>query len=99
MIKTHSLFIAVLVSFILTHQLKGDVKEPVKLFNCTFLRVGNVHVLKAPVQCSPYQAVTGKIYHLKLIPLTAYRFTKIYEEVLKNMQVSCDLIRFSQVNE
>ena len=50
------MFIAVLVFFILTHQLKGDVKEPVKLFYCTFLRVGNVHVLKAPVQCSPYQA-------------------------------------------
>ena len=47
------MFIAVLVFFILTHQLKGDVKEPVKqLFDCTFLRVGNVYVLKAPVSWS-----------------------------------------------
>ena len=36
--------------------------------------------LKEGIQCSPYQAVTGKIYRLKqhfLPPVTAWRFTKI----------------------
>ena len=45
-------------------------------------------------QCFPYQAVTGKIYHLKqhfLLPATAWRFIK---NILK--KESCDLIRFSQ---
>ena len=41
-------------------------------------------------QCSPYQAVTGKIYHLKqhfLPRAVAWRFTKIKEVLLKNTQV------------
>ena len=45
-------------------------------------------------QCFPYQAVTGKIYHLKqhfLLPATAWRFIK---NILK--KESCDLIGFSQ---
>ena len=45
-------------------------------------------LLQIMKQCSPYQAVTGKIYRLKqhfLPPATAWRFTKIKEVVLKNM--------------
>ena len=37
-------------------------------------------------ECSLYQAVTGKIYHLKqhfLLPASAWRFTRIEEVVLK----------------
>ena len=50
-------------------------------------------------QCSPYQAVTGKIYRLKqhfLPPSTAWRFNKIKLVVLKNTQI---VIRFDQGNE
>ena len=41
-------------------------------------------------QCSPYQAVTGKISRLKqhfLLPATAWRFTKIKEVLSRNTQV------------
>jgi len=39
------------------------------------------------MQCFPYEAVTGKIYHLKqqfLPPATSLRFTKTIKVVLKN---------------
>ena len=42
------------------------------------------------MQCSPYQAITGKIYRLKqhfLPPAMALRFTKIKEVLLKNTLV------------
>ena len=42
------------------------------------------------MQCSPYQAIAGKIYRLKqhfLLPAMAWRFTKIKEVLLKNTQV------------
>ena len=42
------------------------------------------------MQCSPYQEVSGEIYHLKqhfLPPVTDWSFTKIKDELLKNTQV------------
>ena len=42
------------------------------------------------MQCSPYQEVSGEIYHLKqhfLPPATTWSFTQIKDELLKNTQV------------
>ena len=42
------------------------------------------------IQCSPFQAVTCKIYNLKqhvLLPATVWRFTKTRKVLLKNTQV------------
>ena len=44
---------------------------------------------RGTTQCPPYQTVTGKIYHLKqhfLLPVTAWRFTKIIQVVLKKIR-------------
>ena len=52
--------------------------------------VVDVSQIDEQVQCSPYQAVTGKIYRLKqhfLPPATSWSLTKIKEIVSKNMQV------------
>ena len=53
-------------------------------------------------QCSPYQAVTGKIYHLKqhiLPPATALRFTKIKYVLLKNTQLLIQSDSHKEMNE
>ena len=57
---------------------------------------------------SPYQAVTGKIYHLKqpfLLPATAWRFTKIKKSRFKKkgsymyIIVWSDLILTKKINK
>ena len=51
-------------------------------------------------QCSPYQEVTGKSYHLKqhfLLPATAWRFTNEIGSFKK--YASCAPIRSDQGNE
>ena len=53
-------------------------------------------------QCSPYQEVTAKSYHLKqhfLPPATAWRFTKWNKVVLKNTLVVLPSDPIKEMNE
>ena len=57
---------------------------------------------KLNATCSPYEVVTGKIYHLKqylLLPATTWKFTKIKLVVLKNMQVVIRSDSHKEMNE
>ena len=64
-----------------------------------FGKVNKPQVRHQGLQCSPYQAVTSKIYCLKqnfLLPTTTRRFTKINESRFKKRKLWSSLILTAQ---